>query len=104
VIETCVFIDGKCRRCGLQLGATAPREINVICGSITGTLGYTQPQPAVGERTTLGLGDYTEQLLSSIGVTKDRYAAAKELFGLAPTCNCETRKEWLNKVGAWLGL
>lgn len=54
--------------------------------------------------TVTGLGDYTEQLLSSIGVTKDRYSAAKELFGLAPTCNCETRKEWLNKVGAWLGI
>ncbi len=51
-----------------------------------------------------GLGDYTEQLLSSIGVTKDRYRAAKELFGLAPTCNCESRQQWLNTVGAWLGL
>jgi hypothetical protein len=53
---------------------------------------------------TPGLGDYTEQMLSTIGVTKDRYAAVKEAFGLAPTCDCEVRKAWLNKVGAWLGL
>lgn len=84
----CVFSDGACEVCGLPAPPDAIPPIYRTCGP--------SPQP--------GLGDYTEQLLSSIGVTKDRYSAAKELFGLAPTCNCETRKEWLNKVGAWLGL
>ena len=50
------------------------------------------------------LGDHTEQLLSSIGITKDRYVEAKERFGLAPTCSCDKRKEWLNRVGAWFGI
>jgi hypothetical protein len=49
----------------------------------------------------IGLGDYTERLLKSIGVTPERYVAAKAFAGLAPTCNCAARKEWLNKVGEW---
>ena len=49
-----------------------------------------------------GLGDWTEALLKRAGVTQDRYKAAKEALGMAPTCNCAARKEWLNKVGAWL--
>jgi hypothetical protein len=53
---------------------------------------------------SFGLGDYTEQLLASIGVTKERYVEIKEKFNLAPTCDCEARKEWLNKVGRWLRL
>lgn len=53
------------------------------------------------DRPAPRLGDYTERLLSSIGVTQDRYKAAKELFGLAPTCNCDKRKAWLNRVGEW---
>lgn len=48
-----------------------------------------------------GLGDWTERMLSSVGVTQERYVAAKEIFGLAPTCNCAKRKEWLNKVSDW---
>ena len=51
--------------------------------------------------TTMGLGDFTESLLSSIGVTKDRYLEVKQLFNLAPSCNCEKRKEWLNQVSNW---
>lgn len=47
------------------------------------------------------LGDYTESLLQSVGITKERYIAAKQLFGLAPTCGCGERKEWLNRVSDW---
>jgi hypothetical protein len=53
------------------------------------------------QANNVGLGDYTEQLLASLGVTKDRYIAAKEMFGLAPTCGCNDRKSWLNKVSEW---
>jgi hypothetical protein len=49
----------------------------------------------------VGLGDAVESLLASIGVTQDRYKAAKELFGLPPNCGCTLRKEWLNKVSDW---
>jgi hypothetical protein len=48
-----------------------------------------------------GLGDAVESLLKGIGVTQDRYKAAKELFGLPPNCGCNARKEWLNKVSDW---
>ena len=48
-----------------------------------------------------GLGDYTESLLQSVGITKERYVAAKEMFGLAPTCNCDSRRDWLNRVSDW---
>jgi hypothetical protein len=51
-----------------------------------------------------GLGDRTEQLLKSIGITEDRYREAKKLFGLAPRCNCPKRKRWLNKVGKHFGI
>lgn len=47
------------------------------------------------------LGDYTERLLASIGITEDRYREAKELFGLPPTCGCSQRKQWLNDVSDW---
>jgi len=48
-----------------------------------------------------GLGDYTESLLQSIGVTKERYQAAKQIFGLSPDCSCDARREWLNRVSDW---
>lgn len=83
-----------CQSCGTVRPVKLVRECSAERKS-----GITVEPPKVTR-----LGDYTEQLLSSIGVTKDRYRAAKELFGLAPTCNCESRQEWLNKVGTWLGL
>lgn len=52
-------------------------------------------------RKQQGWGDYTEALLKKIGVTEDRYKAAKEAVGLAPKCNCDKRKAWLNKVSEW---
>jgi hypothetical protein len=47
------------------------------------------------------LGDKMESMLESIGVTKDRYKAAKLALGFPPTCDCDKRKEWLNKAGVW---
>lgn len=48
------------------------------------------------------LGDHTEQLLQRVGITKERYVAAKAFLGLAPTCGCDDRKVWLNKASKWL--
>lgn len=82
----------KCIRCGFSL----PRDYSEapVCNCRTLTSSKQRPP---------GLGDCTEQLLASIGVTKERYVAAKELFGLAPTCGCEDRKAWLNRVSEWCG-
>ena len=50
------------------------------------------------------LGDRLEQTLTRMGITKDRYKEVKQRFGFPPTCNCDKRKEWLNKVGRWAGI
>jgi hypothetical protein len=49
----------------------------------------------------VGLGDALAAALSSIGVTKERYSEVKEMFGLPPSCGCDERREWLNRVGEW---
>ena len=51
-----------------------------------------------------GLGDLVGQFFESVGVTKERYKSAKQAVGLPPTCNCDARKEWLNKLGDTLGI
>lgn len=61
------------------------------------------PAPPPGPtRKRLPIGDYTEALLRSVGVTEERFAAAKKALGMAPTCNCAKRKAWLNRAGEWL--
>jgi hypothetical protein len=64
---------------------------------------YDEPPVHVcpGAKSEPGLGDAVESLLASIGITKDRYAQAKELFGLPATCSCDARREWLNRVSDW---
>jgi hypothetical protein len=59
----------------------------------------TQPK----EYHPLQLGDAAEAMLSSVGITKELVAAIKKKVGLPPTCNCEDRKEWLNRVGQQFG-
>lgn len=43
-------------------------------------------------------GDALEELLASYGITKEWYTGFKEKFDLPPTCDCDARKEWLNKT------
>ena len=50
------------------------------------------------------LGDRLERELTRMGITQDRYKEIKKKFGFPPTCGCEKRKQWLNKVGAYLGI
>ena len=63
-----------------------------------------QSYRAAQGRVAQGLGNYTEQLLTSIGITKELFIEAKQLFGLAPTCGCAKRREWLNRVGQHFGI
>jgi len=51
-----------------------------------------------------GLGDLTESFFTSLGITKERYQAAKAGLGLDPGCNCDARKKWLNELGGKLGV
>jgi hypothetical protein len=47
-----------------------------------------------------GLGDLAAQGLASVGITKERVAAA---LGVRD-CGCDRRRELLNKAGYWLGI
>jgi hypothetical protein len=50
-----------------------------------------------------GLGNLVESTLEKYGVTKDRWVEFKKRLGLPATCNCDRRKEYLNKLGAEFG-
>jgi hypothetical protein len=77
----CTFISGgsdryRCAECGFEV--------------------TTKNTPIY--RKCKGLGDRVESALSSIGITQERYKAAKRAIGLSDDCNCNERKEWLNKL------
>ena len=44
-----------------------------------------------------GLGDVVESVLTSMGITQERF---KSWFGLEE-CNCTKRKKWLNNLLSW---
>ena len=54
------------------------------------------------ELKKIKLGDTTERILMSLGVTQERWVAAKKAVGLAPTCTCSGRKKWLNNLSDWI--
>lgn len=45
----------------------------------------------------VGLGDIVEEVLTSFGITQERF---KEWFNLKE-CNCSKRKAWLNSLFSW---
>lgn len=46
---------------------------------------------------TTGLGDVVESVLTSVGITEERF---KAFFHLSE-CNCSKRKKWLNNLFSW---
>src|SRR5262245_2610944 len=82
--------SGKCQQCGEIL----PERLRRQCSA------WQRIEPKQGVAHP-GLGDRTERLLQSIGITEDGYKAAKEKFGLPPTCRCKAVKAWLNDVSDW---
>lgn len=83
----------RCSVCNWQTTTAPGLPVHRRCGR-------PRPAEAKGENP-LPLGDWLDGMLSSVGVTKERYKEAKKLFGLPPTCNCPERQAWLNRVGAW---
>lgn len=65
------------------------------CGRVLKMNFSTHPAAVCGR---LQPGDALESLLTSYGITKEWYSGFKEKFGLPPTCDCDDRKEWLNKT------
>ena len=53
-----------------------------------------------GEEPELA-GDWLSRQFAAVGITPERYAAAKQALGMPPTCECEERREWLNRAHAW---
>ena len=85
------------------MGATAPDDpVLEKTWECDDSEQVSYPTPASSSKK--GLGDRVENMLASIGVTEDRYAEIKEKFGLPATCNCKGRKEWLNRVGKYIGI
>ena len=84
----------RCTKCGKELNFP-PEGVNSWCRAQGNQTVFAARENAAA------LGDITEAALRSIGITEDRYKAAKELFGMSPTCNCQKRKDWLNKVSNW---
>lgn len=93
----CQIVDGRCSQCGESVPPTQHRTCPAKWPG-------RADREAVARTIDPGLGDYTEKLLSSIGVTKERFVELKEKFGLAPTCGCDARKQWLNEVGRYVGM
>jgi len=50
------------------------------------------------------LGDKLADFFESLGITKDRYKAAKAAIGFKATCGCDARRQWLNDLGESLGI
>jgi len=50
------------------------------------------------------LGDVMADFFESLGITKDRYKAAKAAMRLKATCGCDARRQWLNDLGESLGI
>ena len=59
----------------------------------------SQPPPA-----KRGLGDLAGDFFAAMGVTEERYKAAKVVLHLDPKCNCADRRKWLNEMGQKLGV
>lgn len=48
------------------------------------------------------LGDELEKALTALGITQERWTGVKAALGLYPNCNCDKRKQWLNKASVLL--
>lgn len=46
-----------------------------------------------------GLGDRVAAVLARVGITEQRYRAAKRAIGLRGDCNCKQRQRRLNELG-----
>ena len=58
----------------------------------------------VRQHNHVPLGDLLERELTRMGITQDRYKEIRKMFGFPPTCSCDKRIAWLNRVGAYIGV
>ena len=55
------------------------------------------PSRHLTSEDTKGLGDVVEEVVTSVGITQERF---KQWFGLKE-CNCTKRKKYLNGLFSW---
>ncbi len=111
-----IVSEDICAGCPLRIARKIKLPENAI-GSLSISDGIPEPkhggqlwlengqfvEKVVGDDHTFLLGDWVETRLSSIGVTKEKWIEVKSDVGLAPTCDCDERKEWLNRIGTKFG-
>jgi hypothetical protein len=85
--------------CGTELPRDYDEPPECVCPGPKSEDAAAQLPPASPEDDA-GLGDVVEALLTSIGITKDRYREVKKRFGLPPTCGCDVVQAALNRI-AW---
>ena len=71
-----------CRVCGWQEESNSPSYGSHKCRT----------------ETVSAAGDALEQLLTSHGITKEWWTEYKSKHGLPPTCGCDSRRDYLNKL------
>ena len=109
--------DGRCDQCGhrfvarsqcvaawiergeLPAGLSEEAARTVFAGQATATRGVPGAGLGVG-----GLGDLAGEFFATLGVTEERYKAAKLALHLDPNCGCSGRRAWLNAMGEKLGV
>lgn len=77
----------QCRNCDWTLEADSPEPVEHVCGRVAA------PK----------LGDRVEAALTAVGVTKERWISLKKALGLPPTCSCDSRKLYLDRLGDEVG-
>lgn len=83
-------VGGTCQNCG-----TFRKKVVYTTGILHRRCGADPP--LTGE-----LGDRVKKALDELGITEERWLTVKAEFGWPPSCNCEKRRAWLNRVSRWL--
>lgn len=85
----------RCTRCGFVLPWDCPFTPIMECGTAT------TKKPV--EQKPMLLGDRIEAALTSVGITKERWAAFTGKHGDIPGCGtCEQRQQALNDADQWM--
>ena len=60
---------------------------------------YRRTRDASADRA---LGNRIEKVFKAVGLTKEQWKEIKAKFGMPRRCACDSRRDWLNKVGSHL--
>lgn len=91
----CQNVDGVCTQCNKAMSEGERRGCSEWVKLHNYAPDTTKPEP-----TPKLLGDKVESGLKSLGITEHTYRDFKVFIGLSDNCNCEGRKESLNKLDA----